>query len=478
MTAAQSQFADVNDGEDAKSPAPEKQYTIGSPALAPVRQDERITAIDTVRGFALLGILLLNILSFGLPSWAEFNPHAGGGATGWNLAAWFTIAMLFDGKLRAIFSMMFGASVYILIGRLTRKGVGADAADIHYRRMLWMLVFGLMHGYLLWDGDVLYYYAICGLFLYPLRRLSPRVLLSAASVMLLALAGYAVYSSYHFRHVHQQFLQIQAEEQSGKKLTTDEEKIKKEWTDEINDWQPTTEELDRDYQAHHTTWVAAFKLRAEHLRSYHGGLMYTPSSGWWDILAMMLIGIALVKMEVLTGQRSLAFYGWMAAICLGIGLASGFALVWIMLKSQFADEVSWLAFSFYQPSRLAGLGYCAVLMMFVKVGWLRSLTTRLAAVGQMAFTNYILTTVICVSIFEGCGFGLYGKLQRWQLYEVVLGVWLILLAISPVWLKYYRFGPLEWLWRSLTYWKKQPMRRGESGSVLGTSALATKETHG
>ena len=442
------------------------------PSLAPTRQDERIAAIDTVRGFALLGILLLNILSFGLPPSAEFNPTAAGGVTGWNLKTWFAVGMLFDGKLRAIFSMMFGASVYILVGRLGRKGAGADAADIHYRRMLWMMVFGLIHGYLLWDGDILYYYAIAGLFLYPLRKLSPRVLLSAAAVMLLAMGAQSVYDYFHFRHAHQQFLQIQADEQAGKKLTDDQEKTKKEWNDEINDWQPPQSERDRDYQAHHSTWVAAFKLRAEHLHPGHTGLLYTPAGPWWDVLAMMLIGIALVKMDVLTGQRSFAFYAWMATLCLGIGLGSGFAVMWIMLKGQFTDEAAWLGYAFYEPSRLAGLGYCAVLLMIVKAGWLRGLTTRLAAVGQMAFTNYILTTVICITIFEGWGFGLYGKLQRWQLYEVVLAVWIVNLAISPVWLKHYRFGPLEWLWRSLTYWKRQPMRRPALAPVPRTPELA------
>lgn len=442
------------------------------PSLAPTRQNERIFAIDTVRGFALLGILLLNILYFGLPGAAEFNPSVAGGATGWNLKTWFAVGMLFDGKLRAIFSMMFGASVYILVARLSRKGAAADAADIHYRRMLWMMVFGLIHGYLLWDGDVLYYYAIAGLFLYPLRKLSPRVLLSAAAVMLLAMASQGVYNSFHFRHVHQQFLQIQADEQAGKKLTTDQEKIKKEWTDEIGEWQPSQEDLDHEYQAHRSTWGAGFKLRAKNLHAAHSALLYTPTAVWWDVIVMMLIGIALVKMDVLTGQRSFAFYGWMAAICLGIGLGSGFALMWIILKGGFTDEASWLGFAFYEPSRLAGLGYCAVLMMIVKAGWLRGLTSRLAAVGQTAFSNYILTTVICITIFERWGFGLYGKLQRWQLYEVVLAVWIVNLAISPVWLRYYRFGPLEWVWRSLTYWKKQPMPRPSLAPVPRTPELA------
>lgn len=290
--------------------------------------------------------------------------------------------------------------------------------------------------------------------------------------MLVAMGGYSAYNSYHFLHVHQQFVQIQAAEQPGKKPTADQEKTKKEWTDEINSWLPPQEDLNHEYQAHRSTWVAAFNLRAEHLHTYHSGLIYSPSSNWWDILAMMLIGIALVKMDVLTAQRSFAFYGWMAAICLGIGLGLGFAMMWIILKGQFTDEAAWLGFAFYEPSRLAGFGYCAILLMIVNAGWLRGLTTRLAAVGQMAFTNHILTTVICLTIFENWGFGLYGKLQRWQLYEVVLVVWVANLAISPVWLKNYRFGPLEWAWRSLTYWKKQPMRRPSLAPVPRTPELA------
>jgi len=179
-------------------------------------------------------------------------------------------------------------------------------------------------------------------------------------------------------------------------------------------------------------------------------------------------------MDVLTGQRSYSFYGWMTALCLGVGWTTGLLNAWIPLKAEFTPEASWVSGVYYEISRLAGLGYCALLLMMVKAGWLRGLTSRLAAVGQMAFTNYILTTVICITIFEGWGFGLYGKLQRWQLYEVVLGVWLILLAISPVWLKHYRFGPLEWVWRSLTYWKKQPLRRAAPVPALGPPALASE----
>jgi uncharacterized protein len=428
------------------------------PALAPVRQDERVIAVDTVRGLALLGILLLNILAFALPDTAAYNPNVAGGATRWNVRIWFLVSVLFDGKMRTIFSMMFGASVYMLAERLSRKGAAGEAADIHYRRMLWLLLFGLIHAYLLWWGDVLYYYAIAGLFLYPLRKLSSRALLIAAAIMLLAMPCRTFYRYFHVRNLHAQVLQVQADEKAGKKLTADQEKTKKEWSAVVSRFAPSTDQLREDYESHHSSWIALFESRAQTVGDMHKDLIYIPG-GWWDVIFMMLIGMALIKMGVLSGERSYAFYGWMTTVCLGIGLSCAFLSTWIPFKGGFTPEALWLGFVFYQPGRLTGLGYCAILIMMVKAGVLRSLTSRLAAVGQTAFTNYILTTVICTTIFENYGFGLYGKLQRWQLYVIVLGVWILQMVASPIWLRYYRFGPMEWLWRSLTYWKKQPMRR-------------------
>ena len=235
---------------------------------------------------------------------------------------------------------------------------------------------------------------------------------------------------------------------------------------------PSTEELKEDYESHHSSWIALFKSRAQMVGYDHARLIYLPGP-WWDMVSMMLIGMALVKMGVLTGARSRAFYGWIATFCLGVGLWCAFLSTWIPFKGGFTPEALWLGFVFYQPGRIAGLGYCAILIMMVKAGVFRSFTSRMAAVGQMAFTNYILTTVICTTIFENYGFGLYGKLQRWQLYLIVLGVWALQIAVSPIWLRYYHFGPMEWLWRSLTYWDKQPMRiRSDVGKTLTKPGFA------
>src|SRR5271154_6319193 len=198
------------------SPAQEFSLTATAPkdlsVVTPVRAEERISALDTIRGFSLLGILLMNICGFGLPGPAYDNPVPAGGATGLNLLAWCFTTIFADGKMRAIFSMAFGASVYLLVDRLSRKGAAADAADIHYRRMLWLLLFGIMHTYLVWHGDILFYYAVMGLVLYPLRKLSPRILLIAAAIMLLVMVGSGVYDHLHNLSLQREYNQVETEE--------------------------------------------------------------------------------------------------------------------------------------------------------------------------------------------------------------------------------------------------------------------------
>lgn len=184
---------------------------------------------------------------------------------------------------------------------------------------------------------------------------------------------------------------------------------------------------------------------------------------WYDYLAMMLIGMALIKLGVLTGSYSTKFYVWMALLSFAIGMSVDTWSVWSAIKGHFTMD-SWTASVItYEIGRFTAFGYVAVILLLVKSGMSRSATKTLAAVGQMAFSNYILTSLICTTIFEGYGFGLFGKLQRYQLYGVVLLVWLAILIISPIWLRHFRFGPLEWLWRSLTYWGKQPFRLDRVG---------------
>jgi uncharacterized protein len=422
--------------------------------VAPVRLDERIQALDTIRGFALLGILLMNITAFGLPSAAYDNPLPAGGATGWNLITWCFITVVADGKMRAIFSLTFGASVYLLIDRLVRKGAAAEAADIHYRRMLWLMLFGLIHAYFIWLGDILYFYGMLGLLLYPLRKLSARVLLTAAGILMLAMTGVGVYYYVHIQNLHHEYSQIQVDEKAGKKLTLDQESAKKEWDETVSEINPSAEELKKETDAHLGSYFKLFLFRAQKVYHAHS----TPIYMHMDILTMMLFGMGMMKLGLLTGKYSTRFYVWMALISFAIGLPSHTWLVWWCAKEHFSIESWYLTGIVYEIGRFTAFGYIAVLLILVRSGVLRFVTGTLAYVGRMAFSNYILTSLLCTTLFEGYGFGLFGKLQRYQLYAVVLCVWAVILIVSPIWLRHFRFGPLEWGWRSLTYWKKQPFR--------------------
>jgi uncharacterized protein len=179
-----------------------------------------------------------------------------------------------------------------------------------------------------------------------------------------------------------------------------------------------------------------------------------------DIWALMLIGMALYKLGVLQGQRSPGFYVRMAAISYVIGIPLNTLSTYGMIASNFdlVAGVFWNAP--YQIGRVSvALGHAAVLILLVKHARLTWLTDRLAAVGQMAFSNYISHSIIYALVFYAPGLRMMGQLQRYQLYAFVLGIWILNLVWSPIWLRYFHFGPLEWCWRSLTYWQRQPMRR-------------------
>lgn len=131
-------------------------------SLTPIRATKRIHSLDIMRGIVLFGILLMNINGFGLAG-AYGDPTVSGGATGWNLYTWIGTNMFFEGTMRALFSLLFGVGMFILLSRLEQKGAGIKAADIYFRRLLWLLIFGLIHGYLLlWTGEILYDYALMG----------------------------------------------------------------------------------------------------------------------------------------------------------------------------------------------------------------------------------------------------------------------------------------------------------------------------
>ncbi|MBI2687488.1 MAG: DUF418 domain-containing protein [Acidobacteria bacterium] len=418
---------------------------------APVEAEERVEALDTVRGFALLGILLMNICSFGMPSSAEGNPTVWGGSTGADYWLWWVQAVFWSGKMRALFSMCFGAGVIYLTSRAEAKGV--SAGDVYYRRTFWLMVFGMIHAYLFWYGDILYPYALYGLMLYPLRKMPARWLTTIGVLMVVATCVSTGFTAKEVKESRDSYRGIPEHAQ----LAKDVEGARGSYQGMLHSWQPDKGKLDEELKAYRGTYAEAFANRSSARWSWDSQPYFSADS--WDILAFMLIGMALAKRSVLAGSWPLRTYllvavaGMAAGTAIGAGAANHEA---VNAFSPIAAMESWVV---YQLVRLLmSVGYLAAIVGVVQLGWMTWLTGPLSAVGRMAFSNYIMHTLICTTLFYGHGFGWFGKLQRHELYYVVVSIWVLQLIVSPLWLRVYRFGPLEWCWRSLTYWQRQPMR--------------------
>jgi len=181
----------------------------------------------------------------------------------------------------------------------------------------------------------------------------------------------------------------------------------------------------------------------------------------------MLLGMALLKLGVFSARLNYRQYLAMAIIGYAVGISINAYVAYRNIHANFDPLIGPLYWVDYDAERLAvALAHISVLMIVCKAGILRWLTSRLAAVGQMALSNYLMHTIVCTSLFNGYGFGLYGKMQRYQIYGVVLAAWILQLIISKIWLRHFRFGPMEWVWRSVTYWRRQPMR------IAGLAPLA------
>lgn len=428
--------------------------TSGVSLPRPTDTSERITSLDTLRGFALLGILLMNVVGFGLYSRAYDNPTSAGGATGANLWIWIVLHILAEGKMRCLFSLVFGASVVLLTSRLEGR---PDNGDIYYRRTLWLLVFGVVHAYLLWQGDILYPYALCALALYPFRRMRAKTLMIIGVSALIALSAFSSYQGFTRRTDMLAAKAAAAKAERKETLSEEETSAKEDWEKLLKRRNPPEDVLQKDAAKWQGNFISVVKARGALVNDWNSSPYYYP--GNLDIWGMMFLGMALFKYGVLSAKKSLRFYLLLMLGGYAVGGGINTYTAWQLVRSHFDPIVHSFSFCVYDLGRLAvALGHLSLIMILCQTGSLRFLTTRLGAVGQMAFTNYIMTSTICAFVFTGYGFGLYGMLERYQLYYIVAGISVFQLIASPIWLRHYRFGPLEWCWRALTYWKRPPMR--------------------
>ena len=452
---------------DAQSlPAGAPEELAGPPHVpAPVSRQERISSVDTLRGMALLGILAMNITDFGLPSWdytiplSTVHPVFSGPYWRINTIAWFLRWILAEGKMRALFSMLFGAGAILLTSRAESRGAGDRAADIFTRRNMWLMLFGILHCYLIWNGDILYFYGLMGLiFLYPMRNLKPKTLFIWAAVVLFLngalLTGGQMASRYSTR---KKALAADKLYREHKPLTEEQSADIKAWSTAQDRMRPPQKKLYDDIRAAQKGYISA---QMKDAKDAFEGETKGAYLGFGDVLGFMLLGMGLYRNGFLTAKLQTKTYAIIAALALGVCWPLIFAGCYMAWKSHFDmfTVFGWLYLP-YDIGRFTGaLGNAALLLLILKSGLLKFLTRRLAAVGQMALSNYLFTSSFCKFLFVWGPLHWYGYMEYYKLYYVMAGVWAFNLIWSPLWLKYFQFGPAEWVWRSLTYWKRQPMR--------------------
>ncbi len=402
--------------------------------ISPTILSERIHSIDLLRGIAVLGILIMNIQNFSMPGSAYINPTAYGDLSGINKWVWILSHVLASGKFMSIFSILFGAGMLLFTERAKAKD--NKAGNLHFRRMFWLLIFGLMHAHLIWSGDILVAYALCGMFIYFFRNMKAKtlIILSAAFFMIPILLNLFSGSSIEYWPEESYEQNMQSWLPSVDLINTEVSNMSGSYSQQMESRIPSAIFM----QTFYFVWLT-----------------------FWRVTSMMLLGMALMKLKILSSEKSNKFYLRM----LTIGFIFGFAIIALGVYQNFDHQWSMEYSMFFgnQFNYIGSLGialaYIALVMLISKSNRFLNFKKTFSSVGKMAFTNYILMSVLGIFIFYGNGLGFYGQVDRQHQILIVFGIWMVLLILSPAWLRKFRYGPLEWMWRNLTYWKIQNIKK-------------------
>ncbi len=412
-------------------PQNERKYKqMNNTRPTPTAAANRIASIDVLRGFALLGILMMNMIFFSNIGAGYLNPYATGGLEGADKIAFYFSKLFADQKFISIFSMLFGAGIILMSERMEARGT--SPARRHYIRNFWLLLMGFAHAYLIWAGDVLVTYAICSIWVFLFRKKSPRTLFIWAGVLMTIPVLFNLLGT-----------GMPAEEMDKLCQTS---------------WLPDEAAITAEIEAFRGSWFDQMQPRISHATTLQTVLLFWLTG--WQVTGLMLIGMGLFKSGVLQAKRTNRYYrnmffiGWGIALPLGVfGLVQNFAHNWECGYSFFIGSL----FNYIGSLPMA-LGYIGLIMLVCKSPNLQGIAACLAPVGRMALTNYLLQSIIATFVFYGHGLGMFAKLSRAETWIVILGIWTFEILFSKWWMSRFKFGPMEWLWRSLTYGKLQAWR--------------------
>ena len=415
---------------------------------------DRLITLDVIRGVAVMGIFSVNIIAFAMIEQAYLNPVAAGGYTGIDALTWFANWVLIDGKMRSLFSILFGASMLLVIDRAVASG--QSGASVHFRRMIVLAAFGLAHFYFFWFGDILFLYAVTGMIAFLFRRLPTENLIAMSAALFITSMGVMGAYAWHMREVGITAHSPRATEGQIR-----------EWNQTISWGAASPEKIAEEVTISRSGFVA----RAGHMLRDRGAEPFTQNLAFIpETLALMLLGMAGYKGGLLTGVWPDSRYRKIAAWTFGLGIPISAAMGLIAWRSGFYLPLLFFNFMVASvPVRVGmAIGYAALIILLSRrSGWLRG---RLAAVGRAAFTNYLGTSILASLIFYGDGLGLFERLSRFEAWLFVPVFWLLMLAWSKPWLDHFQYGPFEWAWRSLARGRLQPMRKRVEAAAAAAEA--------
>jgi len=405
--------------------------TIDPPVLSPVEPTSRIASLDVMRGLAVLGILAVNVVSFALPFMvyddASLSPFA---VTGANAVARWTMDVFFHQKFITLFSMLFGASIFLVGGE---RGDPARGRLLR-RRLFWLAIIALIHGLAFWYGDVLLLYAWSGLFVMLMRSMRARTLIGVGLGVTLALGAMQALATWMMVAGPPAVTQAMGQGEP----------------------QYTAAMVAEAIAAYRSGWAGAMGQNLQSWIFLQGASL---TMFVFSTVALMMLGMGLFKAGVFSGRAPTWVYAALIAV--------GGAMLALLGVLEWAEA---MAPAGTHPTRgLAGvvasfpifvtLAYVSLIVLATTrgLGWI---TAALRPVGQMAFTNYLTQTLIMTTVFYmPWGPRLFGQVDYVQMWGLVLGVWALQLVWSPLWLSRFSMGPLEWVWRCLTYGRRVPIQK-------------------
>jgi len=400
--------------------------------IAPTQPNERILIVDVLRGFALFGILLVNIGNFSQPDFytdtAGINLSTG---TYDVVAQWF-VSLFAQGKFYPMFSFLFGFGAIIFLERGEEKG--QNAVRLYKRRLGFLLCIGIVHAVLIWSGDILVMYSLIGFLLLWFRRKEPRVILTWALWLLLTPIAVLIFLNILFVFA--------VGGQSDPGLAAEAEKL-------------VEESLAAYGQGTYLDMIRQRLRDLSYLYSY--SLFAFP-----DILALFLFGVYAAKKRILHDVVShlvLITRVWKSTLFLGVILIAIHAVGEAGRDLATPSMYDVLSLVSLLSGSVLSFFYMSSIALLLQKPKGRVLLSKLAPVGRMAMTNYLMQSVVCTTLFYNYGLGLYGKMTPFYTLLIAILLYVLQMAISSYWMARHRYGPMELLWRRLTYGKRLEVGR-------------------